>query len=419
MDDGDIGPKRDDLTKGIDKKKIQFVAYLFMFFLGASWASIGVVVNSISVNLGVGVPSIVASFTSFTIACTIMVFVTTGVLLEFYSIKKVSLSAIFLLLGGIGIILIATNMLTLNIALFTYGIGYGMSFSLGYYYIIYITDNKSRAAKMAIVSLIYSVGAMAAPKISSLMLSVGISWHLAFSCYIVVMIVSLIMIIYTRFALPGEENPRSKSSHPKLKAARTWVDELSSWPITVYIMGFALFIYVIAETIIVLWLVVYGNKELGMTLEMASYLASIFWGSVIIGRFIAGYALKVISPELYICIICIVSGILLVLFSSISTNPTTAFILIALCGIGFAAAYSTIASSGTTQVPHATGRLTSVMLGAGALGTVAAPLITSYVVSISGLEYVFVYCAFFMFFVVVLVLIVMAVNRMRGYKQHK
>ena len=163
----------------------------------------------------------------------------------------------------------------------------------------------------------------------------------------------------------------------------------------------------------------FGNKEMGMTMEAASSLASIFWGSVIVGRFIAGYVLKIISQELYVCIICIASGILLLMLSTMNLNITAAYVLISLCGIGFAAAYSTIASTGTTQMQHATSRLTSVMLGAGAVGTVAAPLISSYIESATGLKNVFVFCAFFMLIVALFVIIVQILNKARGYETQK
>ena len=415
---GDISVKRND-DDMMEKKKIVLIAYLFMFFLGASWSSVGVVVGGIAVNLGVSVSTVIASFTLFTISCTIMVFATTGVLLEFFSLKKVSILAILLLFAGIGIILIAKNMLLLNVALFTYGIGYGMSFSLGYYYVVYITDNKSRASKMAIMSLMYSVGAAVAPKISGYMLNQGISWNIALSCYTVVMLIALIVAINTKFRLGSEKKGQVKINEPKLKAGKTWIEEIVSWPLTVYLMGFALFSYVVAETVLVFWLVIFGNKGMGMTLEGASSLPAIFWTSVIVGRFMAGYVLKIITQELYICIICTVSGILLLMLSILSLSPIFAYSLVAVLGIGFAAAYSTIASTGTTQMPHATTRLTTAILGAGAIGTVAAPLISSYIESVAGVKNVFIFCGLFMLLITLLMIIVQIVNKARGYDTQK
>ena len=246
-----------------------------------------------------------------------------------------------------------------------------------------------------------------------------VSWNLVLSCFVVVMVAALFVAFNTKFKLQSDIRVEAEREHTKLKAGKTWFDEIAAWPVTVYLMGLALFSYVVAETIIVLWLVVFGHKEMGMTMEAASSLASIFWGSVIVGRFIAGYVLRIISQELYICIICVASGILLLMLSTMMLNITVAYILISLCGIGFAAAYSTIASTGTTQIPHATSRLTSAMLGAGAVGTVAAPLISSYIETAAGLEYVFVFCAVFMLIVALLVIIVQIVNKARGYDAQK
>ncbi len=400
----------------IEKKKIALIAYLFMFFLGASWSCVGVVVGGVAESLNVEVATVVASFTLMTISCTIMVFATTGVLLEFLSLKKVSILAIILLFVGILIIMISNSMTLFSIALFVYGIGYGMCFSLGYYYVVYITDNKSRASKMAIMSLMYSVGAAVAPKISGYMLNHGISWNLALSCYTVIMLIALFVALSAKFKIGENENSNKKSvDAPKLKVGKTWPEEIISWPFTVYLMGFSLFLYVVAETVLVLWLVVYGNKQMGMSLDSASSLPAVFWTSVIVGRFMAGYILKKITQELYICIICTMSGGLLLILSLVHVHPIVAYMLVAVLGIGFAAAYSTIASTGTTQMPHATTRLTTAILGAGAIGTVAAPLISSHIERVAGLSNVFIFCGFFMLLITVLVIVVQIANKARGY----
>jgi fucose permease len=79
-------------------------------------------------------------------------------------------------------------------------------------------------------------------------------------------------------------------------------------------------------------------------------------------------------------------------------------------GVGFSALYSTITSLGTTQISMASPRLVSLLLGAGGCGTIAAPLITSYIKSIFGLEYVFFVCSGFMFTIALLALLTLFIN---------
>jgi fucose permease len=395
-----------------DIKKIEYMAYLFMIFVGGSFPAIGVVIGDIAQALNVEVSTAVASYSIFTFSCTIMVFATTGLVLEFLSLKLTSLFSCILLFLGIGTILLSSNLFIFNIALFIYGLGYGMCFSLGYYYIILITNNKNRASKMALISLVYAIGAAVAPKVFVFLLGEGFSWNVTLSSFIIFIIFAFLLALFTNFNIEKEVE---KSKGPKLKASRNWIDEIKSWPLTVYLMCFALMFYVIAETIVIFWLPIFGNKEMGMTVSMASSLATIFWGSIIVGRFLATIILKKITQETYICFICTLSGILLIFMAVIPMDYIVAYIATGITGICFSAAYSTIASTGTTQMPHATSRLTTAILGGGAIGTIIAPLASSYIESTAGLRLVFISGAVFMLLITVMLLIVLLSNKIRGY----
>jgi fucose permease len=394
-------------------KKIEYMAYLFMIFVGGSFPAIGVVIDDIANSLNVQLSVAVASYSIFTLASTIMIFATTGLVLEYLSLKKTTLLSCILLFFGIGTILISSNLFIFNIALFVYGIGYGMCFSLGYYYVILVTSNKSRAYKMALISLIYAVGAAVAPKVFDFLLNHGISWNITLSSFVIFIILAFILALFTNFNIQKEEK------NPHLKAAKTWIEEIKSWHLSVYLMCFALMFYVIAETIVIFWLPVLGNREMGMTTGMATNLAAIFWGSIIIGRFIATIVLRKMKQETYICLICTLSGILLIFMALVPMSYILAYAATSITGMCFAAAYSTIASTGTTQVPCATNKLTTAILGSGAIGTIIAPLTSSYIESIMGLRVVFVSGALFMLLITVILLIVLTKNKIRLHNQQR
>ena len=265
---------------------------------------------------------------------------------------------------------------------------------------------------MALISLVYAVGAAVAPKVFDFLLGKGFSWNITLSSFIIFIILAFLLALFTNFNIEKEVE---KTKGPKLKASRNWLDEIKGWPLSVYLMCFALMFYVIAETIVIFWLPIFGNKEMGMTAGMASSLATIFWGSIIVGRFLATIILKKITQETYICFICTLSGILLIFMAVIPMDYIFAYIATAITGICFSAAYSTIASTGTTQMPHATSRLTTAILGSGAIGTIIAPLASSYIESTAGLRLVFISGAVFMLLITVVLLIVLLANKLRGY----
>jgi fucose permease len=359
--------------------------------------------------MGVDVSTAVASFTFMSISIAVMVFATTGVLLNYMSLKKISLLTCILLFLSIGILLVVESIQMFNVALFVYGIGYGMAFSLSYYYIIIITDNKSRASKLAIVSICYSVGGMLSPKICHFLLSNGVSWNIALSCFAIVAPVAFVLALFSSFKVTKEKE--ADTQKPKLQAERTWIEEIKTWPVTVYLMMFALFTFCIADTMISLWLAVYGHMQMGLPKDLSSSLPSMFWGSIIIGRIIATYALKKLSQETFCIIIGVLTGEVFLILSVVPMSFVLALLITTLAGLSFAAGYTTIASIGTTQVPNASNKLTSVILVSGSVGLIAAPLFSSMM----SVEYVLIATGLLILIAPVMVIIVGLINKARGY----
>ena len=392
-----------------NNKKIEIMSYLFMFFTGASISSISVVIEEIAAKMGVDVSTAVASFTFMSISIALMVFATTGVLLNYLSLKKVSLATCLILFSSIGAILVVESIQMFNVALFIYGIGYGMAFSLAYYYIIIITDNKSRAAKMAIVSICYSIGGMLSPKICHFLLSNGVSWNIAFSCFAIVAPIAFVLALFSSFNVTKEAEADIK--RPKLQIEKTWIEEIKSWPLTVYLMMFALFTFCIADTMISLWLAVYGHMHMGLPKDLASSLPSMFWGSIIIGRIIATYALKKMSQETFCILIGVLTGGVFIILSVVPMSFVLALLITTLAGLSFAAGYTTIAAIGTTQVPNASNKLSSVILASGSIGLIAAPLVSSRM----SVEYVLIATGLLILIVPIIIVIVGILNKARGY----
>ena len=395
--------------KSKNHRAIEIMAYLFMFFTGAAIVNTSVVMGDIANFLQVDVSTAVASFSYFTIAVAIMVFATTGVLLNYLSLKMVSLLTCIIISLSFGLILYVDSIQMFNIALIVYGLGYGMAFSLGYYYIILITDNKSRAAKMTLVSISYSVGALLSPKICQFLLSSGISWNFTLACFSLIAPIAFVLALFSSFDIKNEENIDTKK--PKLQIEKNWLEEIKSWPISVYLMMFALFAFCISDTVISLWLAVYGHMEMGFTKDQAAYLPSLFWGSIIFGRIIAAWALKKMSQENFCIIIGFASGTIFVALAFIPMSFYMALTVVTIAGLCYAAGYTTIAAIGTIQVPKASNKLSSIILVSGSLGFALSPFISSKL----GITYVLAATGLLLFVAPIMVIISTVINKTRKY----
>ncbi len=387
------------------KKFLTILAILFMLYTGFIWGEIGVIINSMAHYYNVSNSSIVACFSMFTLSATIMVISSTGILVEYLSLKKVLVMTSAVSIIGAIFLLMSAGIIFLKIALFIFGIGYGICFALSYYFVVLTTDNLNRASRMAIISFCFGIGMAVSPLIAGDMIKFGINWQIVFTCFTIVMIPVGIISLFMNF-----EKTKKRDSTAKVIKKMSLICELKSWPVTVYLMALGLLIYELAETTMVTWVVVYGQGNLHLTIMHASQLMSIFWICVIIGRIMAGFALKKVKAEIYIIFVTVMSGILLTIFSFMDNTVIINFILMGLIGIGFSALYSTITSLGTTQLKEASPRLVSLLLGTGCVGTIMSPLITSYIKSVWGLQEVFLASAVFMFAITLLSFLVLFIN---------
>jgi fucose permease len=379
------------------KKILAAFAIIFMLYTGLTWGVIGVLINNMAQYYNVNSSSIVASFSVFTCSATIMVIFSTGLLVEYLNIKKVLILSSILTVFGAILLFVCNDIVYLKLSLFIFGIGYGICFALSYYFIVLTTNHINRASKMALISFCFSIGTALSPLLGGGLINSGISWQVVFTCFTIVMIPIGLITLFMSFDVMD-----SSKNVEKITKKISLILEVKSWPITVYIMAFGLLIYELAETTMIVWLVVYGENNLHLNINAASKLLSIFWFFVIIGRIVASFVLKKIKPELYIILVTIMSGIFLLIFSYLNSTVIVSYILIALIGFGFSALYSTLTSLGTTQIKTTSPRLVSLLLGAGCVGTILAPLVTSYVKLTWGLQNVFFVCSGFMFSITIL-----------------
>ncbi|ACL69701.1 MFS transporter [Halothermothrix orenii] len=402
-----------NLTLKNDRTRITIIAYLLITFIGLCGGSLGIIITSAAKDLGVDTSAIAATFSLFSLGSTIMIISTTGFVLNFLSIKKtIILKTLVLLTGGVAMWM-APGIKVFTYAIFLYGFGVGTVYSLGNYFIVSMYENKERNAKLAFLLFFYSLGATVAPYLGGVMLEAGLSWKLVFTYSLVVIFLSFLLSLGTKFenvitpVKKKEENDDREVEPPVL-------EQIKSWPLSVWVLVIGLLCYALSEVSLTTWLTVYAEKGLGMRLAKAGLLTSIFWMFVGIGRAGASYILKKITGEVYIMCVSVLTIIALLIYAYAAT-PGLIFVIVALLGLGFSAMNSTITSFGTLQVRKTTSKLVTLFLGTSSVGPIVAPVISSGIKASFGLRATVVSSAIFMGIVFVATFITVVINKARNY----
>ncbi|MCP3967418.1 MAG: MFS transporter [Lentisphaerae bacterium] len=387
------------------KKVLLLSSMIFMAYTGIVWGILGVIVKSVASDMNVTASAVAGSYSFFSLASGIVVVLSTGLFLQYISLKKLALLACAIPVISAGLFFTTNSLIGFRFILLFFGIGFGMCCCLSYYLIVLASNNKNRASLMAIISFLFGLGTMVTPIAGSHMLASGINWRYICLIFSAILVALFMIILFSKFAAEktGDETP-SETNKLSLK------EEIKTWPFVVYLIALTLMAYMAAEITVITWLVVYGQVKLNLSIVDAGILSSVFWFSVLIGRILTGIVLKKISTEIYIIFVSLFSGICIVVFSLFSMPIILVYGLVAFMGLGLSALYPVLTAFGTTQIPKASPRLFTLIVGIGWIGMSVGPMLTSKIKSLFGLTTVFIVCAALCFVMAILTVIVKVIN---------
>ena len=140
-------------------------------------------------------------------------------------------------------------------------------------------------------------------------------------------------------------------------------------------MFFCLILYVVPEFVLSNWSPTFFRMESIIGVQSASYMLSIFWTAIIIGRilfsFIAG-RIKSRYIMLVLALISMASTVLLIF----SKSSQSIYLLIGLAGLGYSALFPLILSTGSTVYEKGRGTLATLMLLSSGIGLSLASYLT-------------------------------------------
>lgn len=260
-------------------------------------------------------------------------------------------------------------------------------------YVYSVANHQTDGKSMQVfgLSIIFAVGALAAPLITSFLLALGLEWR-----QVVVLFVILTLLVPILFGLQKESEIRPKIN----KSTKAYTRHSIYYKNTsFYLIGMIMFFYIGLENCVNGWFVRYFKDMNIMSDTYANTLVSITWLFVIIGRVSSTYLSTRVQKKRLIFIHCLCASAFFLLL--ISTKELSV-ITVSIVGLGFfcAGIYPMCIASIRSILNGSTSGM-AMLLAIAALGGIITPQFVGVLADQIGLTTAIVYLVFHMICMIV------------------
>ena len=358
--------------KHYSRGNLNAISYLSYYFVGALVSTLGIVLGPLCAAFHKDPSFIGQVFTLMNIGMFVPIMLG-GILMKKWGLQKpLVIAAACTVL--ISILLFLTPTLTMfSVAVAIIGACGGIFMTIGSYLVVRINpDEKRRSSALIFTDFFFSLAGATLSFLLAWMFKLGASW---LAMYAIMGALGVLMLILTlRSRYPATEAP--KTSHQQ--------GTTEPWGISVWLLCFALFLFLLAEPIFTLWTPGYLQWRFTLKPEQAALFTTVYWVAKAIGLFLNQFTVKWMKLRTFL-LICTAIG--LVAIALISNSTSTTLILVACGTFGFfnSGLFSGLMSYGSLQISHSSPTLVSALLTCGTVGTLLFATVSSFVNSHFGL----------------------------------
>jgi len=357
------------MTNRIRLTLVSFLAYAVM---AGMISQIGIMINPMASYFGKEATDIASQFSWLTIGILVGSVISLGIF-DLVKIKTLNIgvfSAIILSVAG----LYFTESFVLNALLFgTIGLCCGVALPAAAIVIARSYEPERRATMLVITDASFSLSGALCSTLAVVYLSWGSHWSSGFSTVAILASCALIITLFSGFP---EVQPEEKSNP---------ITELLAWPISVYLCMTALFVYLIGQNFILIWIPGYAETLPNVSADDAGGLVSNYWTGMFVGQLLAVAMLarfRVATLALIASILALIATFPLWLVEDINLLSTMTFVW----GMFTLGLLKLILSWATEMVSVPSPRLISALLMAATLGTAVSPALSSQLVDLTNIQ---------------------------------
>lgn len=350
---------------------LTFTSYAFFFLTGYFINIGGAVTGTVAANLLVGTATIGYCFSAFMIGRFVGI-TGNGILIKKPSMNKQLYLRLApaLSLAAVAGLYATRSVPVLAVSLFVAGIGIGILYSSSNMILVETYEGKQKAYHITMMNFLYSVGGVSSPIVAGKLLKAGNAWNVPYTIFASLLILALLLAIpanYRELYAERDDGARDEGT----MNARLWF------------VCAAIVFYILAEFSITYWTPVYMREALGKDPLFAGTTVSAFWIAVLVGRFLAGLASRLIRPRVYV-LFSGLFGLASVLALSAIRSDGLIFAACFAVGLFLSGLFPSIFTLGTEMSESLKRTFPTLMMLAAATGSFLAMPVGSAVKSVVG-----------------------------------
>lgn len=354
-----------------NRVRVTLTSFLAYAVMAGMLSQIGIMINPMADHFGKQATEIANQFSWLTFGI-LAGSVVSLVIFDFVKIKTLNIVVLTAIILSISGFYIMDNYLANALFMGSIGLSCGVALPAAAIVIARTYQPGHRASMLVITDASFSLSGAICSALAVVYFSLHLHWSSGFSS---VAIIALIALCLTAISNYPEVEPHEKTDA---------IVEVKSWPLPVYLCMGSLFIYLVGQNFILIWLPGYAESLEGVSAEQAGGLISNFWAGMFAGQLLAASILIKIRAS--------VLTLIASTFALLATMPLWMIddidllsILTFTWGVATLGLLKLILSWATEMVPIPSPRLISALLMAATLGTAISPSLSSQLVTATNL----------------------------------
>lgn len=319
-------------------KLILWIAYLIYFALGSSVVLFGALLPAIAKEYNLTTETMGLNFLFFSVANCLFVLLS-GSIFKTTTWKKNLKIVLLITVASLLLLGLTNDLFFFRLSFVIFGGVTSLFYGLATMLIVSISSNQERASKLVFLNFFFSLGASISPFIAGYFADLKI-WRWTYLLFSIPFFIVFILLFR-----------KQTISVDFLKNSTTFNEPNKNTNKIVFFLGLLMIVlYTISESIINQWMVTWLKESMNLTLGKANHALSIFWISMLAGRFFSGHLSKKNTTKRLLLVSIFIGSCALI--SSIFINSYTFFLIcLGIAGIGFSGIFALLTAMACEKSP--------------------------------------------------------------------
>jgi fucose permease len=361
--------------------------FVFGFTDNLKGPTLPAMLAELNIDYGTGGNIFFGEYLGFLIATLI-----TGILADRFGLKLVLLLAGACLVLGVSGYSAFKSAWLLSGSLFILGSGLG-ALELGPNAMIVNLHHERKALYLNLMAVLHGLGSMLAPLFAGWLFNLSVSWRVIYRWDLILIALFVFIFLFLRFPRLQEKTQLNFREIPRVafKDKMVW-----------FYLSIAL--YVAAEIGTASWLVTFLQKERGLSVTASNQALSLFFATIVIGRFLGGFVVHRIGylRSIFFASLGAFACMAIGLFGPISLS-----ILLPLTGLFLSIIFPTITAATSDSHTENINTILGVLFTFAGIGGVVGPWLVGWSSDLFGLCYGFFINLFLIALMILSILILM------------